>query len=177
MIQVDDAYWGGERRGGKRGRGAAGKSPFVAAVSTNQQGRPIAMRLTKVKGFRSEEITRWAKKHLASDCYVVTDGLPCFQAIQGTGGEHEAIVTGGDPGCVELDAFTWVNTIIGNVKNAIHITYHAINKKHLPRYLAEFCYRFNRRYKLEDMIPRLGYVAMRTPPMPYRLLKLAEVWG
>jgi hypothetical protein len=24
------------------------------------------------------------------------------------------------------------------------------------------------------MMPRLGYVALRTPPMPYRLLKLAE---
>jgi hypothetical protein len=23
-------------------------------------------------------------------------------------------------------------------------------------------------------MPRLGYVAVRTPPMPYRLLKLAE---
>jgi len=24
------------------------------------------------------------------------------------------------------------------------------------------------------MMPRLGYLAVRTPPMPYRLLKLAE---
>jgi hypothetical protein len=43
-----------------------------------------------------------------------------------------------------------------------------------PRYLAEFEYRFNRRYDLAAMMPRLGYVAVRTPPMPYRLLKLAE---
>ena len=46
--------------------------------------------------------------------------------------------------------------------------------KHVPRYLAEFEYRFNRRYDLAAMMPRLGYVAVRTPPMPYRLLKLAE---
>ena len=31
-VQVDDAFWCGERRGGKRGRGAAGKTPFVAGV-------------------------------------------------------------------------------------------------------------------------------------------------
>lgn len=42
---------------------------------------------------------------------------------------------------------------------------------------AEFCYRFNRRFKLEDMIPRLGYAAVRTPPMPERLLRVAEAWG
>ena len=40
------------------------------------------------------------------------------------------------------------------------------------RYLAEFEYRFNRRFDLPDIIPRLVYVALRTPPMPERLLKL-----
>ena len=34
----------------------------------------------------------------------------------------------------------------------------------------------NRRYDLAAMIPRLGWAAVRTPPMPYRLLKLAEVY-
>ena len=31
-VEMDDAYLGGVRSGGKRGRGAAGKTPFVAAV-------------------------------------------------------------------------------------------------------------------------------------------------
>ena len=47
--------------------------------------------------------------------------------------------------------------------------------KHVPRYLAEFEYRFNRRYDLAAMIPRLTSASVRTPPMPYHLLKLAEV--
>jgi hypothetical protein len=47
VIQLDDAYWGVEHRGGKRGRGSAGKTPFVAALATNQQGHSIAMRFTK----------------------------------------------------------------------------------------------------------------------------------
>jgi hypothetical protein len=55
--------------------------------------------------------------------------------------------------------------------------YHAMSAKHLPRYLAEFSYRFNRRYRLEDLLPRLVYAAVRTPPMPGRLLKLAENYG
>ena len=43
-IQLDDAYLGGERSGGKRGRGAPGKTPFVAAVETNEQGHPLRRR-------------------------------------------------------------------------------------------------------------------------------------
>ena len=35
-VQMDDAYIGGERPG-KRGRGAAGKTPFVAAVADNRR--------------------------------------------------------------------------------------------------------------------------------------------
>ena len=56
-------------------------------------------------------------------------------------------------------------------------TYRAISRKHVPRYLAEFEYRFNRRYDLAAMIPRLAWAAVRTTPMPYRLLKLAEVYA
>ena len=40
-IEIDDAYLGGERHGGKRGRGAPGKTPFVAAVETTAAGKPV----------------------------------------------------------------------------------------------------------------------------------------
>ena len=56
----------------------------------------------------------------------------------------------------------------------MHGTYHHLSSKHLPRYLAEFSYRFNRRFSLSEMFPRLAFVALRTPPMPYRVLKLAK---
>ncbi|MFL5279823.1 MAG: IS1595 family transposase, partial [Rhodopila sp.] len=55
--------------------------------------------------------------------------------------------------------------------------YRAIHEKHVPRYLAEFEYRFNRRYDLAAMLPRLTWAAVRTPPMPYRLLKLPDVYA
>jgi hypothetical protein len=176
-IQLDDVYWGGERRGGKRGCGSANKVPFVAAVSLNEKGHPIAMNMNVVKGFRLTEIARWARQHLSPGSMVISDGLPCFSAVLQAGCQHYSIVTGGGPQSVTKEEFTWVNTMIGNVKKAINGTYHAINPKHLPRYLAEFCYRYNRRFQLEDMLPRLAYVAVRTPPMPGRLLKLAETYG
>ena len=59
-IQLDDAYLGGEQSGGKRGRGAPGKTPFVAAVETNEQGHPLRVKLTVVEGFRLTEIAAWA---------------------------------------------------------------------------------------------------------------------
>jgi hypothetical protein len=32
LVQINDAYWGGKKRDGRRGRGATGRTPFVAAV-------------------------------------------------------------------------------------------------------------------------------------------------
>ncbi len=78
----------------------------------------------------------------------------------------------GRKGHVEDPQFRWVNTMLGNVKTALRGTYHAVDPKYAQRYLAEYEYRFNRRYRLPDMLPRLAYVALRTPPMPERLLKL-----
>ena len=177
IIQLDDVYWGGEHRGGKRGRGSENKTPFVAAVALNANHHPIAMNLNVVKGFRASEIKRWAGKYLEPGSLVYSDGLACFSAVLDCGCHHYSIVTGGGPDSVTKEEFTWVNTMIGNVKRSINGSYHAINPKHLPRYLAEFCYRFNRRFDLQTIMPQFLIVAANTPPMPGRLLKLAEGYG
>ena len=102
-------------------------------------------------------------------------GLACFAAVADVGCAHAAIKTGAGPRAAKTPAFKWVNTALGNIKAALVGTYRAVRSKHVPRYLAEFEYRFNRRYDLSAMIPRLAFVALRTAPMPYRLLKLADV--
>jgi len=105
---------------------------------------------------------------------VISDGLGCFRAFDTPTYTHERHITGSGRAGTQIPAFNWVNTVLGNVKNAITGSYHAIRGQHVPRYLAEFEYRFNRCYDLKAMIPRFLTVAARTPPMPYRLLKLAE---
>ena len=80
-------------------------------------------------------------------------------------------------GSCEASGLGWVNTVLGNVKRALDGTYHAWGQKYAPRYLAEFSYRFNRRYQLADLIPRLAHVAVQTPPLPYRLLTVAGTYA
>ena len=83
-----------------------------------------------------------------------------------TGCVHEPMVTGGGKAAVERPE-RWVNTILGNIKNALCGTYHAV--RYAQRYLAE--YRFNRRFDLPDIIPRLVYVALE----PRRCRNAAQV--
>ena len=172
VVEVDDAYLGGERTGCKPGRGAAGKTPFVAAVETTQDRCPTRIKLSIVKGFRSAEILAWSQQHLTSGSTVISDGLACFNAVTEAGCLHEKIVCGGGRASVEEPNFYWVNTVLGNLKSALRSTYHSVGPKYAQRYLADFQYRFNRRFDLRAMIPRLAFVALRTPPMAYRLLKI-----
>jgi len=176
-VEIDDAYLGGERSGGKRGRGAPGKTPFVAAVETTPEGKPVRLKLRRVTRFCNRAISGFAKRSLDPNCEVVSDGLACFGAVTEAGCRHQVIKTGSGPAAARTPAFKWVNTSLGNVKAALVGTYRAIHEKHVPRYLAEFEYRFNRRYDLAAMLPRLTWAAVRTPPMPYRFLKLADVYA
>ena len=167
---MDDAYLGGVRSGGKRGRGAAGKTPFVAAVSTSPEGRPRKLKLAPVKGFRKREIARGAKHWLAPGAAVVTDGLGCWSALDKIACSHQAIRTGSGRQAARVAPFKWVNTTLGNIKCAITGTYRKLGPDHAGRYLASFAWRYNRRYQLQTMIPRFVHSAARTEPMPYRLL-------
>ena len=168
-VEMDDAYLGGVRSGGKRGRGAAGKTPFVAAVATSHEGRPRKLKLAPVKGFRKREIVRCAKHWLAPGAAVVTDGLGCWSALDEAECSHQAIRTGSGRQAARMASFKWVNTTLGNINSAITGTYRKLGPDHAGHYLASFAWRYNGRYQLETMIPRFVHSAARTEPMPYRL--------
>ncbi len=168
-VEMDDAYLGGHRPG-KRGRGAAGKQPFVAAVSTGDDRRPREMKLLPVEGFRKREIKRLVGEHLASASRLITDGLKCWTAAAEAGLPHTAMVTGSGRRAAQWSPFKWVNTTLGNVKAAITGTYRRISHEHAGRYLASYAWRLNRRFQLTTLIPRLVHSAVRTAPLPHHQL-------
>ena len=103
---------------------------------------------------------------------MISDGLACFNAVQDAGCLHDKLVCGGGRASVEEPEFYWVNTILGNLKSSLRSTYDAIRPKYAQRYLSEFQYRFNRRYDLKALLPRLVHAAIKVPPMPEKLLKI-----
>jgi len=169
-IEIDDAYLGGERSGGKRGRGAAGKMPIVAAVETTAERRPRRLRLSVVKGFRKKEVERLAERDFAAGSNVVSDGLSCWPAVEKAGCQHFPMATGSGKRAASWAPFKWVNTCLGNIKNAIAGTYHHVSAKHAQSYLTSFAYRFNRRFQLDSIVERLAWAAVHTAPQPYRVI-------
>lgn len=174
-IEIDDAYLGGEQPGGKAGRGSENKIPFIAAVQTTDQGNPQYVVYTKVKTFSGEEIENWAQVKLQQGSTVVSDGLKCFTSVAKAGCYHEQMVVGQGRRSTDMPCFTWVNTVLGNVKTSINGTYHSFKfRKYAHRYLAEAQYRFNRRFDIKSMFTRILVACTQTSARPEIWLRTAE---
>jgi len=108
---------------------------------------------------------------------VRSDGLACFRALQVAGCERQAQVAGGSKGSCATPGLNWDGTLLGEVKRTIDGAHHNSEARNAGRYLAESAYRFNRRYELADLAPRLVYVPVRTPALPDRPLAVAGTAG
>ena len=157
-------------RCGKRGRGAAGKTPFVAAVETTAERKPRRLRLTVVKGFRKKEIATLAKRDFAAGSNVVTDGLACWTAVGEAGCDHFPMVTGSGPNAAKWVPFTWSTPRSATSRRRSPAPDLHFSAKHDQRYLTSFAWRFNRRYQLDTLTERLAYACARTAPHPYRVI-------
>jgi hypothetical protein len=72
--------------------------------------------------------------------------------------------------------FRWINTVISNLKTSLSGTFHALRfGKHANRYLSAFCYRFNRRFHLEQMTARILHATCRCTARPERFLWSTEL--
>ena len=168
---MDDAYLGGERAGGKAGRGSENKVPFVAAVSVNGKGHPLYVKLNLVSGFTSKAIGKWAQASLLPGTVVTSDGLGCFAAVADAGCIHLPTVVG-DLKPRDLPAFKWVNTVLGNLKTTLAGAFHALKyRKYADHYLAAFAYRFNRRFDLRGLVAALIVDVVRTNPIRERSVR------
>lgn len=174
-VEIDDAYLGGERSGGKTGRGSENKVPFVAAVQTTPDGQPQFVCLRQ-QPFTHEAVAVFAARSIAPSATVVSDGLWCFGAVQVVGAGHQRIVTGGGKASTKLPQFKAVNMFLGNLKRSLGGTYHAFDfAKYAHRYLAEAQYRFNRRFNLRSILARLLRAACLSTPAPAHFIRVAEV--
>jgi len=178
FVQIDDAYLGGERTGGKRGRGSENKRPFVIAVATNEAGRPGYAVIEPLPGFTKVAITEWAKRRLQGGAEVYSDGLRAFSAVADLNHPHTVIQCASPRQACQAEGARWVNVVLSNLKRALDGTYHVFCFfKYAHRYLGEAAWRFNQRFRLEAMVPRLLVTAAHCQPWSETNLRNVPVFA
>ena len=159
-VELDDGYLGGQRSGGKADRGSENKIPFVTAVQTTESGEAALVCLGQVL-FTNEAMTVFVDKCLVRPLTVVSDGLACFTFTAKAGVHERIVVSAGDP-CAAYARFNAVSIVQSNLRTAISGAHHSFKfAKYTHLYLAEFQYRFNRRFDMQAIFARLARVACR----------------
>ena len=174
VIEVDDTYIGGKRKPGKRGRGAGGKVPVMLAVESRPKGCGHVA-LSKMESFSSLHADSFLHQKLRDDVFITTDGLPLYRPLAASFHVCQIPLNGG-PKAVEI--FPHVHRVIARLKTWLRGTHCHVSKKHLNRYLHEFSYRFNRRFKHRraTIFDRLLNACCNTQAITYRHL-IADLRG
>lgn len=139
-IEMDDAYFGGAAAG-KRGRGAANKTP-VAVMAENHGEHAGFLAMKALAAADKPSLTTAAAESIAAGQHLHTDGWSGYNGLKTLGHAHHAEVV---PPKEAHEKFPWVHIAISQAKRFLLGTYHGVSPKYLQAYLDEFCYRFNRR--------------------------------
>lgn len=174
-VEADETYIGGPRPG-KPGRGAGGKSKVAGAVETGRgqgRGRRLGrLRLGVVAEASASSLGGFLGCNVARAATVATDGWSGYQGLAAAGYGHEPLnlsASWGDA-AMRLPA---IHLVFGLAKRWLLGTHHgAVSAKHLPAYLDEFVFRFNRRTakSLSHRFARVIEHAVQIQPTTYDAL-------
>lgn len=137
-IELDEAYFGGRRKG-KRGRGAGGKSVVFGLLE-----RDGTVYTKVVESVTAEELMRHIKARTRKGSVYYTDAFRGYQSLRRYGKHH---TVNHSKSHVDKRTKNHINGIEGFWSYAKHILYNyrGVSKYHFPMYLKEIEYRFNHR--------------------------------
>ncbi len=164
IVEVDETWIGGKRRGVGRGR-KVNKTVVVGAADRDDG----EIRLRIVPAAKQKYLTGFIKDVTDKDATIYTDDNRAYMDLPLRGRKHDS-VNHSVGEYVRADVHT--NTVEGVwslFKRSIVGSYHQLSVKHLPAYLDEMAFRFNNRqnpYLFRDTILKL----LNASTFPYRQL-------
>lgn len=151
-IEADEAYVGGRRSGGKRGRGAPGKT---IVMGLKERGGPMVA--TIIPDVRKPTLRAVVNEVVEPGSIVSTDELMSYGLLTSDGYTH-GTVQHGKKEYSRYDYRQGVTHSVNHVesfwrlfKTSVRSTHIAISPKHMQRYLDEFTFRQNHRERVNAM--------------------------
>jgi len=172
-VEIDNGFLGGKKRIGPNPY--LFKTRVVVAVEIPGGARKTVgrVRFRVIPDFSTGTLTRFVEEIVAPGATVITDGWSGYALLRSRGFDHQARVVGHPSRSSQL--LPHVNRMLALVKRWILGTHHGrIDPKHLPHYLEEFSFRFNRRKSRHVgwLFLRLLQQGTQTYPTTYKEITL-----
>jgi len=142
-VEVDEAFLGGTAKG-KRGRGAENKV-LVAVAVEEVNDRVGRVRFRCIKDASEANLIPFVSDNVKPGSEVITDGWKAYGALSTKGYTHRSTTKRQATESGE-ELLPHVHLVVSLLKRWLRGTHQdAVTPKHLPAYLNEFAFRFNRR--------------------------------
>lgn len=145
-VELDEAYVGGRRAGGKRGRGAPGKT-----IVFGMKERGGDMRTEVIPDVKKATLRDATLRNVEPGSIVSTDELMSYGLLDGDGNRHGMVKRGAK----EWSYYDYRHDAIHNTnavesfwrlfKASVRSTHIHVSAKYMDRYLGEFTFRANHR--------------------------------
>jgi transposase len=153
-VEVDESYFGGERKG-KRGRGAAGKVPVFGLLKRG--GKVYACMIPDVSGATLMPIIR---RKVLPDSIVYTDGWKAYNALDVSEFHHQRI-NHGEEFAVGRNHINGIENFWNQAKRVLR-KYNGVPKKNFNLFLKECEFRFNYGTPKQQMKTLLIWAKLKT---------------
>lgn len=163
-VEVDEAFLGGKTTG-KRGRGAE-KKVLVAVAVEEVNDRLGRVRFRCLEDASAASLIPFVTDYVQVGSEVITDGWKAYGTLSANGYTHRRITKQQAAESGE-DLLPHVHLVVSLLKRWLRGTHQgAVTPKHLPAYLDEFAFRFNRRLSAHrgKLFYRLMQQAVSTRP-------------
>jgi len=170
-VEVDECYVGGEEEG-VHGRETHRKAIVAIAVELKARGQTARIRLRHVPDLTAESLVGFVTEVVEPGSIVETDGWSGYSPLKEAGYKHRVTVlsAASDPAHVVMPH---VHRVASLLKRWLLGTHQGgISNNHLPYYLDEFTFRFNRRTSDSRglLFYRLLSFAVQIDPVPIKEL-------
>lgn len=168
-VQADEIYIGGRQPRAELETLGTNKTPFLIMVEETK-AKPRFVSFEELESIYDGHVVPALKKRVQKGSRLKMDAGAGYANI--TKGGYYALkqVNYSKEKLKAQKHLAWVNTLTSNLKRFLLSTYHGIHPKYRRAYLAEFAYRFNRRYWPHQAFDRLLYACIYGKPTPLPVL-------
>jgi transposase-like protein len=162
-VEIDETYIGGKAR-----KGLPRKEKMVVIGIRKRNGE---LRLLHVDSATSEAIRKVVAEHVSQDVEVIVTDESAIYPFAFTVDQkklHKTICHTKEYACGDVHTNT-VESAFSLLKRGIIGTWHKVSAKHLPAYLEEMCFRFNRRKKSDLVLDTLRHM-VTAPVLTFKKL-------
>lgn len=176
-VEVDETLIGGRTKG--EGRGVHHKVTVAGAIevrpnSLRADGKKTQrtvyagrLRLHLVPNRSAKTLTGFVQENVTKGAVVRTDGWGGYDDLTKLGYAHEPMVLNGDGEKTDVH-LPMIHIAFSNLKTWLMGTHHGVSKQHLPAYLNEFVFRFNRRFYPMTAFASILGISMKTVGPTYK---------